>query len=885
MSLDKEIQDPCSVCQLWKTSSVGLNWSAKKVMGDGPKNAEIMFIGEALGQEEVIQQKPFVGSAGKLLNEAIVNAGLKREDVYVTNVCKCRPPDNRTPTNKEIKCCDNFLLDEIKEVKPKVICVLGGTALLSILKRKGISTIRGNIFDWEIKLREPTDAFDETSILKVKVIPTYHPAYVLRWPVQSLYKEQMFADIELTTKAAKVNNYKKEKRPVYYSTQPSLAEVILFLYTIKNTNKTFAYDIETTGFNFLTDRIITMAISTKEGEATVIDFAKYGNEPELILVLKEIFESRNILKIGHNAKFDNKFIRQLDITVKLPQFDTMLAHFLLDENNQHGLKDLAWRYTDMGGYEEEMDKVFKEKKASLKKNLLLQQKAKTLTEEEFQNKLDEVDSYEIIPIDMLTKYNCADADCTFRLYNIFKDQLNEERVKHIHDLIMMPLQYVLSETEYNGIQIDIDYMNKFEKETRSKIEDIMYRINSSKEVRETEKIVNKGILEGDKNYKKFNLNSTKQLQVLLYDVSKLIPLQKTKTGYSTDAYALDILAKKNEIARMILEYRKYHHDLTAYVEQLRRNLDKDNKAHTDYMIHGSVSGRIISHEPNLQNIPRDSGVKRLFIADPNCILISADYKQVEYRMWANYADDLQMISDINNDLDIHSEVACMVWPHLYKKIGPSQYQNLQTNIIEHKVGGEHRVIAKAVVFGVIYGRGVKSLVEDLKITEAEGHRIINTLFAMYPKASEWIENQKRVVKRDKMVVNLFGRRRRLPDIDSPDEKKRAEVYRQCCNTPIQSGAADLCNIATVRCYNNIRRLNLQSRLVLSIHDSLKYNVPLSEMEQLIDCVKRGMTDPVKGIKFNLETDFEIGRNWGDMIELEEFNKDKDKWLKEWGYAY
>ena len=323
----------CTICKLWQTSSVGLNWSAWKVMGSGPKNAEIMFIGESLGQEEVIQQKVFVGSAGKLLNEAIVSAGLKREDVYVTNVCKCRPPDNRTPTNKEIKCCDNFLLDEIKEVKPKVICVLGGIALLSILKRKGISTIRGNIFDWEIKLREPVDAFDETALLKIKVIPTFHPAYVLRWPAP-LYREQMFKDVELAIKAAKITNYQKEKRQVYYNTQPSLAEVILLLYTIKNTNKTFAYDIETTGFNFLTDKIITMAISTNEGESFVIDFTKYGNEPELILVLKEIFESKDILKIGHNAKFDNKFIRQLGITVKLPQFDTMLAHFLLDENNQ-----------------------------------------------------------------------------------------------------------------------------------------------------------------------------------------------------------------------------------------------------------------------------------------------------------------------------------------------------------------------------------------------------------------------------------------------------------------------------------------------------------------------------------------------------------------------
>ena len=883
MSLDKQIQDPCEVCGLWKTSSVGLNWSAKKVMGDGPKDAKIMFIGESLGQEEVIQQKVFVGSAGKLLNEAITNAGLKREDVYVSNVIKCRPPDNRTPTSGEIKCCLPFLLDEIKEVKPKVICVLGGTALLAILKRKGITSIRGNIFETAIELRKPVDAFDETAFLKIKVIPTLHPAYVLRWLEHPEYKEQMFKDVELVAKASKENNYQKEKKQVNYNLEPSLAEIILLLNSIKNTNKTFTYDIETTGFNFLTDKILTMAISTNETEAFVIDFTKYGEEQELKEALRGIFESKTILKIGANCKFDNKFIRQLGITVKLPQFDTMLAHFLLDENNQHGLKDLAWRYTDMGGYEEDMSKIFKEKVSSERRILSVKKKEGTITQEEYDTEYQKLDNFSLIPIEVLKKYNCADTDCTYRLYNIFKPQLEVERLKHIHDLILMPLQYVLSETEYIGIQIDTEYMKRFEKETRDKIDDILYRINSSNEVKETEKLTNKGILEGDKKYVKFNMNSNKQLQVLLFTSCKLQPVQKTATGYSTDASTLDILSKNSEIARMILEYRKYNHDLTAYIEQLKRNLDKNNKAHTDYMIHGSVSGRIISHEPNLQNIPRDSGVKRLFIADPGCILISADYSQVEYKMLANYTNDPKMLSDINSNLDIHSEMACMVWPHFYRKVGPKQFQYLQTNKIESKIGGEHRVIAKAVVFGVMYGRGIKSLVEDLKITEMEGHKIINTLFAMYPAASEWIENQKRIVKRDKMVTNLFGRRRRLPDIDSKEEQKRAEVYRQCVNTPIQSGASDLCSIATVRCYNNIKRLNLQSRLVLSIHDALKYNTPLNEIEQLIDCVKRGMTDPVKGINFNLEVEFELGPTWGDMIELSEFNKVKDKWLKEWGY--
>jgi len=821
-----ERPENCIKCKLWETSCTG-TFSASCVMGVGPKNAKIMLVGESLGQQEVIERCPFVGSAGKLLNEVLEKAELKREEIYISNVCKCRPPENRTPKSTEVKFCLPFLLEEIKEVKPKVICVLGSIALDAILKRKGITRIRGNIFEIEIEG------------IKVKVIPTYHPAYVLRFPEHPNYKEELLKDIKLVKKVSITDDYKPEKLAAVYkcvTEEDEIPAILNYINWIKEV-KYFSYDIETTGFNFLKDKILCMSLSCKM--QTAISFTeKLMMNPIIYKELKEILESKEILKMGHNFKFDNKFLKTYGIEVKLPLFDTMLAHYLIDENNPHGLKDLAYRYTDMGGYDEGID--YK----------------------------DFIETFKNNPIKIM-EYNCADVDCTIRLYRIFKEEMNKEKVSQIHDYILIPLSIVLAETEYNGVVIDLQYMKNLDEELTNKISDIEFRLLNSRDVIEAEKLTNNSISIDDKKYKKFNLKSTKDLQTLFFKVLKLIPLEKTKTGYSTDANTLEYLSKNCEIAKLILDYRKVSHDKNTYIEQMKNNLDDKGRVHTDYMLHGAVSGRIISHEPNLQNIPRDSSIKKLFISEPNCLLVSADYKQVDYRVWMHYANDEKALEDIKNGLDIHSEVACYIWPHLYK---PGTI-----------VKGEHRVAAKTVVFGLIFGRGIKSLTTDpaFRLTESEALRIIKWFFNKYPKANEWIENQKKLVKRDKQVRNFFGRVRRLPEIDSKEEQVRSEILRQCINVPIQSMASDITSIATIRVYNLLKNNNMKTKLFFTIHDSVKYNVPIEELDKAIELINIGLGTPIKGVNFPLVTEFEIGRNWGEMIELEDFNKDRNKYLREW----
>jgi len=831
-------------------------------MGTGSTTAKIMLIGEALGQQEALTGIPFTGSAGKLLNDALEKAGLTRNECYLTNVIKCRPPENRSPSKAECKLCLPFLLEEIKTVKPKVIGLLGSTSLEIIAKLKGISRIRGNVFDIDIE-----------GVI-YKIIPIWHPAYVLRFPELTNLKDELVKDLKLAKEVSEKENYVKTKTPVRYELvedEKDVEKVFAYLEKIK-LKKIVSYDIETTGFNFLKDEILSIALSCEENEGICMTGSIYYN---LVLPkLKSILESPEILKIAHNLKFDNKFLKTSGINVKLPLSDTMLSHYLLDENSTHGLKELAWKYTDMGGYDDGVDyKEFTHEKF--------------YSDAEFRKKI--------------MTYNVSDTDCTLRLYSIFKPELIKEKLDKVNECILIPLSQVFLETEYDGVPLDIEYMDKLEKEIDAKIADIEFRMLNSIEIKTSEKLINtvdikvdnvvverKIIPPEDKKYKKFNLKSTHDLQVLLYKVLNLHALKQTKTGYSTDKESMDYLQGKHPFVDLLLQYRGITHDKSAYIVQMRNNLDSRGRVHTDYGLHKAVTGRPQSAEPNLQNIPRTSHIKRLFIAEPGCLLLSADYKQIEYRVWINFANSKKGLEDIARGLDIHSEVCCMVWPQLYKKVSEGQYQVVATGDILKKIDGrddtaihEHRVSAKNVVFGVIYGRGIKSLMAEYKLSEAECNKIWTNFFAMYPEAEQWLENQKKFVKKYKYVKNMFGRIRRLPEIDSNEEEFRATAIRQSCNTPVQSSASDILSTGTIRIFNLIKNNNMKSKLFFSIHDALKYNVPLSELDMAIQVITKGMGDPIPGVNFPLEVEFEIGPSWGEMIGLEEFNEDREKYLKLW----
>ena len=173
----------CNKCELAKTRT-------NAVPGLGYYKSEIIFIGEAPGRNEDLWGKPFVGAAGKILSEALEYAGLTRDGVYITNVVKCRPPNNRQPNTQEIDSCNSYLLEELRLIRPKIICILGNTAFGSLLNGNSITKNRGKI------IKKNDQIF----------FVTVHPAAVIYNP----QLRQVLKD-DLKSLAETLDNIKKDK--------------------------------------------------------------------------------------------------------------------------------------------------------------------------------------------------------------------------------------------------------------------------------------------------------------------------------------------------------------------------------------------------------------------------------------------------------------------------------------------------------------------------------------------------------------------------------------------------------------------------------------------------------------------------------------------------
>jgi len=172
--------EDCHRCPLGETRN-------KFVFGEGRADARLMFVGEAPGREEDRQGRPFVGRAGGLLTRMIKAMGLERGDVFIGNILKCRPPENRTPTLAEMAVCLPYIMQQIRIIQPEIVCALGATALKGLLRdpRASISRMRGKFIQWE----------------GLKLMPTYHPAYLLRSPGEKRKSwedvQKMMAELDL----------------------------------------------------------------------------------------------------------------------------------------------------------------------------------------------------------------------------------------------------------------------------------------------------------------------------------------------------------------------------------------------------------------------------------------------------------------------------------------------------------------------------------------------------------------------------------------------------------------------------------------------------------------------------------------------------------------
>ncbi|OEH91865.1 DNA polymerase I [Bacillus solimangrovi] len=434
--------------------------------------------------------------------------------------------------------------------------------------------------------------------------------------------------------------------------------------------------------------------------------------------------------------------------------------------------------------------------------------------------------------DELAEHLVRKADSVFQLYDQLEDELKKNEQYGLFKELEMPLSIILAEMESTGVMVDVERLQNMGQDLEGRLTEIEKEIHT---------------LAGES----FNINSPKQLGVILFEKLELPVIKKTKTGYSTSADVLDKLKSKHEIVDKILHYRQLGKLNSTYIEGLLKVVHKDtNKIHTRFNQALTQTGRLSSIEPNLQNIPirleEGRKIRQAFIpSQQDWVIFAADYSQIELRVLAHIANDENLIEAFNNGMDIHTKTAMDVF-----------------NVNADEVTSDMRRQAKAVNFGIVYGISDYGLSQNLGITRKEAQAFIEAYLQSFPGVQEYMDSIVREAKDKGFVSTMMQRRRYIPDITSRNFNQRSFAERTAMNTPIQGSGADIIKKAMIDMAKRLETEGLQARLLLQVHDELIFEAPKEEIEKLIQVVPDVMENTIQ-LKVPLKVDYSYGPTWFD----------------------
>ena len=568
-----------------------------------------------------------------------------------------------------------------------------------------------------------------------------------------------------------------------------------FIKQAEDNNKLLLKTIKKQG-NILEKNIIYIFI-TVDGENIY-----YIKEDE-IHKIEKLLTNNEIRKFGYNLKDDYLALRPYGIKLENMNFDITIAEYLIDSTSStsYECSAIAMKY--------------------------LTEKIKS--EEELLGKGVKAKKYEDLEIEELSNYIGQILNTVYRVYPKMDEILNEMEIDGLFYHIEMPLVEVLGEMEFDGIKVDKDKLYELGVEFKEKIKGLEEEIYE---------------IAGEE----FNINSPKQLGVILFEKLQLPVIKKTKTGYSTNAEVLDKLRDHSPIIDKITEYRQIVKLNSTYVEGLLAIINPiSNRIHSSFNQTITTTGRISSTEPNLQNIPvkleMGRNIRKVFIADDNCKLVDADYSQVELRVLAHMSQDETMIEAFENNEDIHTKTASQVF-----------------NVAMDEVTSKQRSDAKAVNFGIVYGKSDFGLSEDLHIPVKQAKEYIENYFNKYNKIKEFMDNVIESATENGYVTTILNRRRYIPEINASNFMMRNAGKRAAMNAPIQGSAADIIKIAMVNVYKKLEEKNLKSKLILQVHDELI----VETVEEEIEVVKKIVRDEMENaviMDVNLDVDLNVGKSW------------------------
>ena len=607
-----------------------------------------------------------------------------------------------------------------------------------------------------------------------------------------------------TTNAAPTNRQSIDTVPHEYHLVET-EEQLLSLIQLLEGAKIISLDTETTSTNAIEAQLVGLSFAIEEHKAYYVPVPEDNNEAQKIVEkFRPIYEKTDTLKVGQNIKYDLEVLRNYDVYLQGPLFDTMVAHYLLQPEQYHNMDFMAEVYLNYN---------------TVHIDELIGPKGKT------QKSMRELAPNEVYA------YACEDADITLQLKNVLEPKLKEVGVDQLFHEVEMPLIPVLAEMECNGVRID------------------------TAALKETSEVFTQRMLQLEQDIyqaagKTFNVASPKQVGDILFGEMKIVDKpKKTKTGqYVTSEEVLQTLRAKHPIVAHILDYRALKKLLGTYVDALPKLINpRTGHIHTSFNQAVTATGRLSSSDPNLQNIPvrGEDGkeIRKCFIPEEGCKFFSADYSQIELRVMAHLSKDANMLEAFREGYDIHAATAAKIYD---KPVS--------------EVTRDERTKAKRANFGIIYGITVFGLADRLNIERAEAKQLIDGYFKMFPQVRDYMEQAKDTAKAQGWVETFFHRRRYLPDINSGNATVRGIAERNAINAPIQGSAADIIKVAMVRIFQRFKRENIRSKMILQVHDELNFSVLLEE-KQLVERIVMEEMQAAYPLDVPLVADAGWGNNW------------------------
>lgn len=747
------------------------------------------IVGEAPGAQEIARKAPFVGPSGQLLAKALETVGLPAmNEIYLTNALLCKPPQNKPQLKTAIKTCNTRLMNELYEVAPQIIIALGNIAMHALTGK------------YDLKITKEQGRILESPFLPgTKIIPMIHPAAVLRAPgdYKLFYATMQYAS----------NIYHGGKEKNAGSTEWTVVDNDMAYQKMLRTLSdipVIGADIETTGLNPRKDDLLVLGIAYEKNKTFVID-------PDLLD--NRLFELPDVEWCWHNGKFDIQFLRRRGWKARVDH-DTMLLSYCLNE--QGGIHDLG------------------------------QLSSRVLGAAPYKHKVKEIigtGTYGDLDVEDLFERVGTDADYTLQIFHeIYPKVRSSEPLHRLYHKILIPGTNFLRRVQRSGILVNKELLQEFKHEYQEHLDEIQDRIlDMAQPYWDPQQYLEDTGMKSAPEV--FNPGSTYQVAWLLYDVLRLRPRGRKK-GRSTDKEMLEKMKGQHPIIDAMLEYRSVSKELSTYIIGVEKHIASDRRVHTTFNIHGTVTGRLSSSEPNVQNQPkRKPKVRTMFQAPAERRLLEADYKGAELRVLAHISGDPELRQCFIEGRDLHAEVA----------------DALQTP----------RIRAKAVNFGIAYGRTEYSFAEEFGVSVEEARQYLDDWFDRFPKAKEYMDRCAKAVIDGKTLITPFGRHRRFGLVTADNLQA---LQNEARNFVIQSVASDLTLLSAMYAEQPLRSLGCD--VINLVHDSILLEIPNDDkiMYEAMRILGNTMREvPVVELNTDVpfEVDFSVGKEWGNLVELEE----------------